>query len=160
MTDTIPTAARRSAVPTYPVLMATVVAICTVGMALNLVAAIAADKVDDGPRTLHQQLAGVIGFGLGALALATIGAWWFSRNEDRSRLGAVVFGLLCVPTLVLFFSGAPGMFGATSAYLAGLTRDRSPAAGVPRVFGVVGLTFAILNVLVAVLGIAVAWLVD
>jgi hypothetical protein len=158
MTQPLVTTTRKSVIPTYPVLLAIVFAICTVGMTLNLVAAIATDVVDEGPRTLQEQLAGVISFGLGGLAIAALGAWWCSRTEARSRLGAVLFGALCVPTLILFFSGAPGMFGATAAFLAGLTRGRTPVAGVPRVFGVVGLSVAILNVLVTIFGVSIAWL--
>lgn len=160
MTETLSTRPRRSTLPTYPVVLGIVFAICTIGMSLNLLAAIATDVVDDGPRTLEEQLAGVIGFGLGALAVAVLGAWWFSRSQERSNVGAIVFGVLCVPTLILFFSGAPGMFGATAAFLAGLTRGRTPTSGAPRLFGIVGLVIAILNVAVAVLGIGVAWLVD
>ena len=73
---------------------------------------------------------------------------------------AILYGALAVPTLVLFFSGTPGMFGATAAFLAGLTRDRQPEAGVPRAFGVLGLVVAILNILVTVLGVAIAWIAD
>lgn len=149
---------RRGAVPAYPVLLGIVFAICTVGMALNLMAAIATDVVDEGPRTLQEQLAGVIGFGLSGLAVSALGAWWFSRSEARSKIGAIIFGVLAVPTIILFFSGAPGMFGATAAFLAGLTRGRTPGTGAPRVFGIVGLVIAILNILIAVAGVSIAWI--
>jgi hypothetical protein len=151
-------APQRSLIPTYPVLIGIVFAICTIGMALNLIVAIATDVVDDGPRTLQQQLAGVCGFGIGALAISMIGAWWFSRTEGRAGVGAVVFGVLAVPAVVLFFSGAPGMFGATAAFLAGLTRGQTPTAGAPRAFGIVGLVFAILNMVVVVVGVSISWL--
>lgn len=160
MTQTLSTEPRKNSLPTYPVALGIVFAVCTIGMALNLIAAIATDVVDEGPRTLEEQLVGVIGFGVGALVIAATGAWWFSRTAERSKVGAVLFGALCVPTLILFFSGAPGMFGATAAFLAGLTRGRTPTSGAPRLFGVVGLVIAILNVAVAVLGIGIAWLTD
>ena len=150
-------ASSRGAIPSYPVALGCVFAICTLGMALNLVAAIATDAVDEGPRTLHEQLAGVVGFGLGGLAISLFGAWWFSRTQARSSIGAVVFGVLAVPTIILFFSGVPGMFGATAAHLAGLTRGGSPVSGPPRVFGIVGLAFAVLNVIITVAGVSVAW---
>lgn len=158
MTQSPTIAHRRGAVPTYPVLLGLVFAVCTVVMALNLVAAIATDVVDEGPRTLQQQLAGVIGFGLAGLVVSVLGARWFSRAEARSTVGAIVFGVLAVPTVILFFSGAPGMFGATAAYLAGLTRGRTPGSGAPRVFGIVGLVIAILNMLVVVAGVSIAWI--
>ncbi|WP_431842324.1 hypothetical protein [Calidifontibacter indicus] len=155
-----PTTRRRGVIPAYPVALGIVFAICTVGMALNLIAAIATDVVDTGPRTLSEQLAGVIGFGIGGLTISLLGAWWFSRTEARAKVGAIVFGALAVPTIILFFSGTPGMFGATAAFLAGLTRGRTAATGAPRVFGIVGLVFAILNVLVTVAGVSIAWIVE
>lgn len=158
MTQTPASPPRRSIIPAYPVLLGIVFVICTVGMALNLIAAIATDVVDEGPRTLQEQLAGVIGFGIGGLAVSLLGAWWFSRTEARAKAGAIVFGALAVPTIILFFSGTPGMFGATAAFLAGLTRGRTPATGAPRVFGIVGLVFAILNMLITVAGVSIAWI--
>ena len=158
MTQAPATTHRRGAVPAYSILLGVVFAVCTVGMALNLLAAIATDVVDEGPRTLQEQLAGVIGFGLGGLAVSVLGAWWFSRTEARARAGAIVFGALAVPTIILFFSGTPGMFGATAAFLAGLTRGRTPTTGAPRVFGIVGLVFAILNVLITLAGVSIAWI--
>lgn len=158
MTQSSTATPQRAVVPAYPVLLGIVFTISTVGMALNLVAAIATDVVDEGPRTLHEQLAGVIGFGLGGLAVSVLGAWWFSRTESRAKIGAIIFGVLAVPTIILFFSGAPGMFGATAAFLAGLTRGRTPAAGAPRAFGIIGLVFAILNILITVAGVSIAWI--
>lgn len=158
MTQPPATTHRRGVILAYPVLLGVVFAICTVGMALNLVAAIATDVVDEGPRTLHEQLAGVIGFGIGGLTVSLLGAWWFSRTDARAKVGAIVFGALAVPTIILFFSGTPGMFGATAAYLAGLTRGRTPTTGAPRVFGIVGLVFAILNMLITIAGVSIAWI--
>lgn len=158
MTQALSTEQRTGRLPTYGVALGIVFAICTVGMSLNLVAAIATDVVDEGPRTLQEQLAGVIGFGLAALAISAVGAWRFAASAERSKVGAIAFGVLCIPTLVLFFSGAPGMFGITAAFLAGLTRGRSPLSGAPRLFGIVGLVIAILNVAIAILGISIAWL--
>lgn len=155
-----PTSRQRGVVPSYPVLLGTVFAICTVGMTINLLVAIALDIQDDGPRTLQEQLAGVLGFGIAGLTISMIGAWWFTRTPARPTVGSIVYGALAVPTLILFFSGTPGMFGATAAFLAGLTQGRRPTAGVPRVFGVLGLVVAILNVLVTVLGVTIAWVAD
>ena len=147
-------------VPTYRTLLTAVVVVCTLGMAANLLAAIATDVVDDGPRTLQQQLAGVLGFGAAGLAISLAGAWWFTRQPGRSRIGAIVYGALSVPTLLLFFSGTPAMFGVTAAFLAGLTRGRRPETGAPRVFGTVGLVLAVVNVCVTILGVTIAWLTD
>lgn len=158
MTQALSTDARKATLPTYPVMLGVVFAICTVGMSLNLIAAILTDVVDEGPRTLQEQLIGVLGFGVAALAVSILGAWWFASRPSRSSVGAITFGVLCIPTLVLFFSGAPGMFGATAAFLAGLTRGRTPTSGAPRLFGIVGLVIAVLNVAVTILGVGIAWL--
>ena len=102
----------------------------------------------------------VLGFGAAGLAISLAGAWWFTRQPGRSRIGAIVYGALSVPTLLLFFSGTPAMFGVTAAFLAGLTRGRQPETGAPRVFGTVGLVLAVVNVCVTILGVTIAWLTD
>jgi hypothetical protein len=63
-----------------------------------------------------------------------------------------VFGALAIITLPLFWSDAPGIFGAVAAWLAGLTRGRHPLNDGSRVFGVIGLCVAILNLIVSVGG--------
>lgn len=154
---TTQTATRRTSVPSYPVLLGVVVAVCTGGMALNLVGAMAYGVVDEGPRTLEQQLTGVLGFGALGLVVSLLAAAVLGRTPARRRAGAAVLGVLAVVSLVFFFSGLPGMLGATAAYLAGLTRGTGPVEGAPRAFGLVGLAIAVLNVLVCTVGIAVAW---
>lgn len=147
-------------VPGYGVLLGTVAAICTGGMALNLLAAIALGVVDEGPRTLEQQLVGVLGFGAAGLVACVLLAHWLGSTPRRRRVGAIALGALAVPCLVFFFSGLPGILGATSAHLAGFTRGRTLLVGAPRVVGLVGLVIAALNVLVVVVGVSVAWLTE
>lgn len=145
-------------VPPFPVLFGVVAVVCMGGMTANLLAAKAQGVVDEGPRTLDEQLVGVLTFGsIGLVVCLTVGLW-LAASPARSRVGAVVLGFLAVPCVVFFFSGLPGMLGATAAHLAGLTRGRTPASGAPRVFGLIGLVLAVLNVVVVVVGVTVAWL--
>jgi len=77
-------------------------------------------------------------------------------SPERARVGAVVFGALSVLTVVVFWSGAPGLFGAAAAWLAGLTRGGRPLGGAARVAGIVGAFVAVLNILLAVGGIVLS----
>lgn len=154
-----PAGSRRVQIPSYRVLFGTVVVVCMLGMWGNLALAIATGQPPDRPRTHQEQIVGVLSFGtIGLVVCLTIGLW-AARTPHRSRVGAIVFGALAVPCLVFFFSGLPAMLGATAAHLAGLTSGRTPVPGLPRVFGTVGLAIALLNLIVVVVGISVAWLV-
>jgi hypothetical protein len=95
-------------------------------------------------------IAVVLAVGLGALLL---------RTPERARIGAVVFAALSVLTVIVFWSGTPGLFGASAAWLAGLTRGGRPLGGAARVAGIVGAFVAVLNILLSVGGILMSWLV-
>jgi hypothetical protein len=89
----------------------------------------------------------VLALGIGAVLV---------RNPERARIGAVVFGALSVLTVIVFWSGAPGLFGAAAAWLAGLTRGGRPLGGAARVAGMVGAFIALLDILLTVGGIALS----
>jgi hypothetical protein len=89
----------------------------------------------------------VLALGIGAVLV---------RNPERARIGAVVFGALSVLTVIVFWSGAPGLFGAAAAWLAGLTRGGRPLGGAARVAGIVGAFIAVLDILLTVGGIALS----
>jgi hypothetical protein len=74
-------------------------------------------------------------------------------SPERARIGAVVFGALSVLTMIVFWSGAPGLFGAAAAWLAGLTRGGRPLGGAARIAGIVGVFVAVLDVLLTVGGV-------
>ena len=92
----------------------------------------------------------VLAVGLGAL---------LARTPERARIGAVVFGALAVVTVIVFWSGAPGLFGASAAWLAGLTRGGRPLGGAARVAGIVGAFVAVLNILLSLGGLVLSALV-
>ena len=118
--------------------------ICVIGMSLSIVAEMAFGYTGSGdqPRSLGQQLAGVLGFGtLGLLVSVATVARLTSRRQRR--VGAMVIGVLTVPSLAFFWCGMPALLGAAAARLAGLTRGATPLGGAARVFGLVGLVLAI-----------------
>jgi hypothetical protein len=52
----------------------------------------------------------------------------------------------------------PALLGAAAAALAGLTRGRTPLDGAARVFGLVGLAFAVINPIANGLAVTISWL--
>ncbi len=156
-TTAIDTAAPPSRVPTYRNLAAIVFAVCVLGMLVNLSLGLLVDgRGEAAPRDTVDQLSGVATFGTIGLLVTVLPAVRLGRDPRRARVGALVYGVLAVPLLFFFWCGVPGMFGATSAYLAGLTRGRTPSTGPVRAVGVVGLVLALLNPVV-VLGLTLLW---
>ena len=66
------------------------------------------------------------------------------KDPGKAKVGAIVLGVLALLTLPLFWSGAPAIFGAGAAWLAGLVKGVEPQTGAARGFGVVGLVLAAL----------------
>jgi hypothetical protein len=98
---------------------------------------------------------GIALFGGIALVVALAIALPLRRDPAKARIGAMVLGSLALLTLPFFWSGAPAIFGAAAAWMAGLTRDTEPQTGAARGFGIVGLVVAaILVVATPVLYIA------
>jgi hypothetical protein len=116
-------------------------------MYLTLVVALGLDP--NGPDTARQEILAVGLVGTAALAIGVLPGLYLAKSDSSSRIGAIVYGALSLLTIVLFWSGAPGVFGAVAAWLGGLTRGRTPYRGVPRVFAIVGLCIAILNATVS-----------
>ena len=156
-----PAATSDTWVPSYPRLIAVIYGITVIGMSASITAEMIVGYTGSGdqPRSLGEQLAGVLGFGTASLLLSLLAVRRLTSRRRRS-VGAVAFGLLTVPALAFFWCGMPAMMGATAAALAGLTGGREPLPGPPRVFGLVGLVFAIANPVVNTLGVTISWLVD
>jgi hypothetical protein len=140
-------------VPSAPVLIGGVYCLCVLAIIAIAAGSILVTDEDpsrsDGPveEIVSIGVAGTTALVVGVLAgLALVGA------PGRARVGAIVFGALAIITLPFFWSGAPGIFGAVAAWLAGLTRGCRPLDGAARGFGVIGLCAAILNPIVALGG--------
>jgi hypothetical protein len=151
-------AVRRQA-PTYAVLVGTVFAICVVAMTISILVEIQMGYIGQGeqPRSLTEQLAGVVGFGTLAFVLSVLPARVLARDARRARIGSVVYAVLAVVSLPFFWCGMPGMFGATAAHLAGLTADGPPASG-GRAIGLLGLVLAVVNPTITFLGLSISWI--
>jgi hypothetical protein len=83
-----------------------------------------------------------------ALAVALAVALPLAKNPARAKAGAIVLGVLALITLPVFWSGAPAVFGASAAWLAGLAKGGHPQPGAARAFGIIGLVIAVLVVVV------------
>jgi hypothetical protein len=111
---------------------------------------------DEGPVDSFISI-GVVG---GAALVIAVGvSSILVSNPERARIGAVVFGALSVLTVIVFWSGAPGLFGAAAAWLAGLTRGGRPLGGAARVAGIVGAFVAVLTIVLAVGGMVLSAIV-
>ncbi len=150
MTNTTPRSTTPSGrIPSAPVVIGTVYAFCVVVplMYLTLVVALGLDP--NGPDTARQEILAVGLVGTTALAIGVLPGLYLAKSDSSSRIGAIVYGALSLLTLVLFWSGAPGIFGAVAAWLGGLTRGRTLYRGAPRIFAIIGLCIAILNATVS-----------
>lgn len=154
-----PSTAQQTRVPPYAVLVGVAYAVCVVGMSCSIVAEMVFGYTGQGdaPRSLGEQLAGVVGFGTAGLAVSALLVHRLTSERQR-RVGAITLGVLTVPALAFFWCGMPALLGAGAAALAGLTRGRTPLGGAPRVFGLIGLVFAVINPIVNFLGVTISWL--
>ena len=153
------TGATHTRVPSYAVLVGIAYGVCVVGMSVSIVAEMVFGYTGSGdqPRSLGEQLAGVVGFGTLGLVVSVLAATRLTSDRQR-RIGAIALGVAAVPSLAFFWCGMPALIGAAAAAVAGLTRGRTPLAGTPRVFGLVGLAFAIINPLANGAAVIVSWL--
>jgi hypothetical protein len=106
----------------------------------------------EGPIASIESVGLVGGLGL-IIALAV--ALPLSRTAAKARVGAIVLGVLALASLVVFWSGAPAMFGASAAWLAGLAKGGQPQPGAARAFGVIGLVIAVLEIVATIAGPAI-----
>lgn len=151
---------RTTRVPAYPVLVGIAYGVCVVGMSTSIVAEMVFGYTGSGdqPRSLGEQLAGVVGFGTLALLVSVLSVHLL-RSDRQRQVGAIVLGIASVPALAFFWCGMPAILGAAAAALAGLTRGRTPVAGAARVFGLIGLVFAVVNPIANFLGVTISWIV-
>ncbi len=155
------TAARSVALPTARVLIGTVYGVCVVGFIAVLIGEALVSDAD--PYRPEGPVGAMIGVGLGGTAALLIGVGlglWLVRTPERSKVGAILFAALSVLALIVVWSGAPGVFGACAAWLAGLTRGGRPLGGAARIAGVVGVFMALLNMVLTVGGVLVSVFTD
>jgi hypothetical protein len=96
--------------------------------------------------------------GVAGLVVALAIALALVRNPARAKVGAIVLGALALVTAPFFWSGAPAVFGAAAAWLAGLTKGGQPLGGAARGFGIVGFVVAVLVVVATIIGCLTAGL--
>jgi hypothetical protein len=133
-------------VPTAPVLIGGVYCLCV--LAIIAIPAGSMLVTDEDPFRSDGPVEEIVSIGVAgttALVVGVLAGLALVRSAGRARVGAIVFGALAIITLPLFWSGAPGIFGAVAAWLAGLTSGRRPLDGASRFFGAIGLCIAILN---------------
>jgi hypothetical protein len=107
----------------------------------------------EGPIESIQSIAVV---GVVALAIALAVGIPLVRSRSRAKIGAIVLGALSLVTLPLFWSGAPAIFGAAAAWLAGLTKGAEPQTGPARAFGIIGFVIAVLGIVAVFVGCIMA----
>lgn len=91
-----------------------------------------------------ESLQGIGVLGAVALVVALAIAVPLSRDPLKARTGAMVLGGLSLLTVVIFWSGAPAVFGACAAWLGGLARGSHPQEGAARALGLTGAVVAVL----------------
>ena len=158
--STTPAPARTVQLPSAAVLLGAVLTCCVLlPNAVFLGQILFTDKdphENDGPLESIISISVVAGV---ALVLAVGVSAFLVRSRERARIGAVVLAGIAVLTVIVFWSGAPGIFGACAAWLAGLTKGGRPLGGAARVAGIVGVFVAVLNILLSVGGILISWLI-
>jgi hypothetical protein len=150
------TAPQRSVqLPTTPVLISTVYAACVLlAVAVFTGQIIFSDKDPHRSEGPIEELILVSVFGTAALVIGVGLALWLARTPERARVGSFVLVALSILSVPFFWAGAPGIFGACTAWCAGLTKGGRPLSGGARVAGIVGAFIVLLNVVLTVGGLA------
>jgi hypothetical protein len=90
--------------------------------------------------------------GVISLIVALAIALPLARNPAKAKIGAIVLGAFAIVSLPFFWCGAPAVFGASAAWLGGLTKGGHPQSGAARAFGIIGFVVAVLVVVAAFVG--------
>jgi hypothetical protein len=132
MTYTAPRSTTPSGrIPSAPVVISTVYAFCVVVPLVYLTLVVALGLDPNGPDTARQEILAIGLIGTTALAIGVLPGLYLAKSDSASRIGAMVYGALSLLTILLIWSGTPGVFGAVAAWLGGLTRGRTPYRGAP-----------------------------
>jgi hypothetical protein len=153
------TTSKSVTLPSGPVFVGAAYVVCVLGLLAVFVGDILISDKD--PHRSEGPIESIIGVGtLGTLSLV-IGVGltlWLIRTPERARVGALLLGALSVVTVIVFWSGAPAVFGACAAWLGGVTRGSRPLGGAARVAGIVGAFIVLLNMVFTVGGVIVSGL--
>ncbi len=145
---------RSFALPSAPVTIGVVYAVCVLGLLAVFVGEIL--FTDHDPHRSQGPIDSIVSVGLlgtAALVIAVGLGLWFNTSAERARVGALVLAALAIISLPAFWAGAPGIFGAGAAWLGGLTRGSRPQTGAARNAALVGAFIALLNVVMTVGGV-------
>lgn len=146
MTVSTTIAPRRVTVPSARVLVGGAYTVFVLGLIGVHAGHILLTDVDphqnDGP---VESMLGVGIAGTAALVLSLVIGLGLAGTPERAKVGAVVLGGLAVLSIVVFWSGAPGVLGAAAAWQAGMTKGRTPLGGAARAFGILGLFLVVLT---------------
>jgi hypothetical protein len=157
-TTSTPTSTTRSTtLPSGPVFVGIIYAVGVLGMIAIFVGEIL--FTDHDPYASEGPVDSIVSIGIVGTAALVIGlgiVLALRKNPERAAVGAIVLAVLAVLSLVFFWSGAPGIFGACAAWLGGLTRGSTPQRGAARAAAIVGAFIAVLDVVLAVGGVALA----
>jgi len=134
-----------SRVPSAQVVISAVYALCVLVPLAYLTLVVILGLDPSGPDTARQEMIAIGLVGTTALVSGVLPGLYLAKSDSASRIGAIVYGVLSLLTIVFFWSGAPGILGAVAAWLGGLTRGRTPVQGAARVLAIIGLCIAILN---------------
>lgn len=152
---TTPTTTPRTVqLPTARVLVGVVYAVCVLAMLVLFAGEVIVSDKD--PHRSEGPIESIVAISISGTAALIIGvglSLWFVRTQDRARVGSFVLVALAVLTLILFWTGAPGVLGACAAWCAGLTKGGRPLGGGARVAGIVGAFIALLNVVLTIGGV-------
>jgi hypothetical protein len=146
--------------PSARVLVGLVYGVCVLGLVAGFAVSILVS--DEDPYRSTGPIESIIAIsvvGTTALVVGVGVALRMVRTPERARVGAFVLVGLAVLTIIFFWSGAPGIFGACAAWCAGLTKGARPLGGSARVAGIVGAFIAMLNVLLTIGGVLLSPLV-
>jgi hypothetical protein len=160
-TSTSTSTPRTVQLPSAPVLVGAVYALCVLALDLFFVGVIL--FTDEDPYASEGPVESIVAISIGGTTALVVGvglALWLVRSAQRARVGAFLLVALSVISLPFFWAGIPGVLGACAAWSAGLTRGGRPLTGAARVAGVIGAFIALLNVVLTIGGIALSGVVD
>jgi hypothetical protein len=152
-TTTTATSNRTARGLSAPVLVGGAFVLSTVvGLCFQVAGILFTDQDPHAPEGPINSIESISVVGVLGLVVALAIALPLVRDPAKARIGAIVLGALSLITVPFFWSGAPAVFGACAAWLAGLTKGGQPQTGAARGFGIIGFVVAVLIVVATFVG--------